>query len=898
MRRYLTFLILAGVLVLAMASAQAANKEHHLEWSIEDVDSGRDPDPAGTAIAIAPDGTIHLAYTDTGGKILHGIKDSSGCWTVEWVNQPAGHDTGARVLGFDLVVDGDGSYYLVFHEPKDGSVRIVSDRPGVSGTIADNVTGSPFPSMAVGPDGRIHIVYLDGLLKVPRYASMERDGEWEVASLTERPHNASGRTSITLDDMGRLHVVYSANYGEYIRPPFYGMHYLVMGTDGTWSEVEQDIQSNVYGPFDICAADEFGVFIAYTRKHKDYEDDPLNIRTFIATNRGDDGWVFSLPMSTSYMTYDPSIEITTAGVLHIVGEYPWYGTLGHYRMSPDGKWTKQVFGRVGDNGTSFALALDERADLHVAFANTTGGRIQYAYATGRPGTPRDMEVIPAVGRLVVNWKAPSETGSSNITHYTVYFLADGDDYPEYKTTWSDRCTYINDDVTKGTPYDVWVAAWNDAGQGPGSTRLSVTTISSPSAPTDLNGTEGDEHNVLRWSPPQSVGDSPITGYRIYWNVWYGFGGCNIVNGWMRGSSLTAITLDGPDTLHYDHTGLENGMYHIYYVTALTEEGEGAGTYYMVLIPRRLPSPPVNLSATAYDGSVALDWEPPLDYGDAEILRYIVYRGSSLDEMEEIGHTSYRWSDWNLWSPAPTSYSDEDVVDGKVYYYYITAVNGLGEGPPSDPIMVPAVKTPIAPSQPINLTAEFVDGVVVLSWMAPLNDGGRPVLEYWVYRATSGVVPTVEGVVTSGTNDFNDTILVLGFTYYYSVSAVNEAGEGERSNRTSVFASKPDDPDPPVEPEPEPDPEPPVVPEPEPPVVPDPDPPIEPEPPVVPQPPTDPELPEDPGSEPEGPGDEDPQPSDQSHVSGEEWEWPIILGFVVMAIFLTATIGYFLWSRWD
>ena len=155
------------------------------------------------------------------------------------------------------------------------------------------------------------------------------------------------------------------------------------------------------------------------------------------------------------------------------------------------------------------------------------------------------------------------------------------------------------------------------------------------------------------------------------------------------------------------------MWHIYFVTALTDEGEGAGTKHMILIPRRLPSPPQNLSATVGDGIVALDWEPPLDYGDAEILRYIVYRGSSLDEMEEVGRTSYRWSDWNLWWPAPTSYSDVDIEDGKAYCYYVTAVNGLGEGPPSDIIWVPPVTWPTAPSQPRDLAAELVEGAADL-----------------------------------------------------------------------------------------------------------------------------------------------------------------------------------------
>jgi hypothetical protein len=664
------------------------------------VDSGKNPVPAGTAIGIAPDGTVHIAYVAQGAKVYHAIRDTSGCWTVEWVNQPVGEDPNAEVGGIDLVVDGKGHYYLVYHEVKDGSIRLVSDLHDLNGTIAGNVTGAPYPSIAIGPNGLLHLVYLDGLLKVPMYAHLDRFGVWDVQPLTERPYNVSGRTSITFDESGRLHVVYTANYGEYIKPPYYGMHYLALDLDeGTWSELEQDIQSNVYGSFDVCARIDFGVYIAYTRKHRDNSGDENNLRTFIAVKKSGEGWVFSLPMPGYYMTHSPSIGITSAGVVNIVGTYPWYGTFCHYRMSPVGKWTRQINGRTGDEGGLVSLVLDDNADLHVAYVNYSGYRIQYAMSSGRPGAPRNMEVIPAVGRFVVNWRAPSFKGASNISHYSVYVLAEGDEYPTRKNTWRDRCTYIYDDVSYGTRYTVWVAAWNDDGQGPSSPKLRVTTLKSPSAPTNINGTEGDEHVLLRWSPPDAVGGSPIIGYRIYWHAFDGFGGGMYWSS-LSGSAYSVITLEGPEARRFKHTGLENGMYHIYHVTAVTKDGEGAASKYQLLVPRRLPSAPINLSVTVNDGIVDLDWDPPLDYGDREILSYIVYRGFNLDEMEEIGTTRWRWSDWNLWSPAPTAYRDEDAENGKTYYYYVTAANGLGEGPPSAIVVVhPTVPEPPVVPEP-------------------------------------------------------------------------------------------------------------------------------------------------------------------------------------------------------
>ncbi len=89
-----------------------------------------------------------------------------------------------------------------------------------------------------------------------------------------------------------------------------------------------------------------------------------------------------------------------------------------------------------------------------------------------------------------------------------------------------------------------------------------------------------------------------------------------------------------------------------------------------------------------------------------------------------------------------------------------------------------------PSAPQNLEASAGDGEVSLSWDTPSDDGGSAITNYRIYRGTTSgnldLLTTVGNVLT-----YTDTGLTNGQTYYYRVSAVNDVGEGSRSNEVSA-----------------------------------------------------------------------------------------------------------------
>ena len=97
-----------------------------------------------------------------------------------------------------------------------------------------------------------------------------------------------------------------------------------------------------------------------------------------------------------------------------------------------------------------------------------------------------------------------------------------------------------------------------------------------------------------------------------------------------------------------------------------------------------PSEPLNLQATAGDNKVTLDWTAPSDSGGWAITNYKIYRGTTPGGetlLATIGNV--------------LSYADTTVTNDVKYYYQVSAVNSVGEGPRSTEVSA----TPVVPEFP-------------------------------------------------------------------------------------------------------------------------------------------------------------------------------------------------------
>src|SRR5947207_7460998 len=84
-----------------------------------------------------------------------------------------------------------------------------------------------------------------------------------------------------------------------------------------------------------------------------------------------------------------------------------------------------------------------------------------------------------------------------------------------------------------------------------------------------------------------------------------------------------------------------------------------------------PAAPTGLTPTAGNGTVHLAWTAPSNGGSA-ITNYKIYRSTSSGFetlLTTVGNTL-------------TSYDDNSVANGTRYYYQVSAVNSVNEGPRS------------------------------------------------------------------------------------------------------------------------------------------------------------------------------------------------------------------------
>ena len=183
-----------------------------------------------------------------------------------------------------------------------------------------------------------------------------------------------------------------------------------------------------------------------------------------------------------------------------------------------------------------------------------------------------------------------------------------------------------------------------------------------------------------------------------------------------------------------------------------------------------------LSGSAGDTVDHLSWTVPTN-GGSSITGYSVYRSDrGTTPLITLGATM-------------TSYDDRAVTNGTSYTYTVTATNGVGEGPASNPLSLTPQAAPAttAPSAPLNLSARTANGKgIQLTWGVPTSDGGAAITAYEVWRGTvSGgeTFLTTLGVVLS----YKDTSTIRGTTYYYEVIAVNSVGSGPPSNEASARA---------------------------------------------------------------------------------------------------------------
>lgn len=111
----------------------------------------------------------------------------------------------------------------------------------------------------------------------------------------------------------------------------------------------------------------------------------------------------------------------------------------------------------------------------------------------------------------------------------------------------------------------------------------------------------------------------------------------------------------------------------------------------------IPGAPLSLSTSLTSESTILTWSAPANDGGATVASYKIYRGTTA------GGEKY------LCTVYCTSYVDNNTIPGTFYYYTITAVNCVGEGPQSSTSF--AYVPLVAPN------FDIWEGLGIITWIA-------------------------------------------------------------------------------------------------------------------------------------------------------------------------------------
>ena len=379
-----------------------------------------------------------------------------------------------------------------------------------------------------------------------------------------------------------------------------------------------------------------------------------------------------------------------------------------------------------------------------------------------PGAPTLSSATAGNGQVTLSWSAPSSDGGSSVTEYKVY-RGNSAGGGTLLASVGTALSYVDDGLTNGQTYYYQVSAVNAVGEGAKSNELSAVPATVPGAPTLNSATPGNGQVTLSWSAPSSNGGSAVTSYKVY-------------RGTSAGSESYLTTVG--NVLSYTNGGLANGQTYYYKVSAVNAVEEGALSNEVSATPaapNTAPAAPALDSLTASDRQIIIKWTAPNSDGGSAITGYRVYRGTASNGETLLTTLG-----------AVSSYTDTGLTNGQSYYYKVSAVNAVGEGAKSNELSaVPAT----VPGAPTLKSATSGNGQVTLSWSAPTSNGGSPIGVYAIYRGTvSGEGTYLEGVENG--LSFVDSTVTNGLTYYYQVAAVNDVGEGTRSNELSALPQAP------------------------------------------------------------------------------------------------------------
>ena len=464
--------------------------------------------------------------------------------------------------------------------------------------------------------------------------------------------------------------------------------------------------------------------------------------------------------------------VNTASVSWSPPVYPGTSALTNYQVrwssNSGATWSSPLSVPATQTSTTVALAGGQTYVFEVAAVNATAtgpwsGLSNAVAITSTSVAPTNVTGTAGYESVTLTWQAPTSTGGAAITGYFIRYSTDGGgSWAQLPNTGSSSTTSTITGLTSQAGYLFEVAAINAAGTSPWSAASSLIFPEiDPNAPSDVIGVSGYQSVELSWlAPPLSA--VPVTGYLIRYSD-------------DSGTSWSIPVATGSTALTFDYTGLTQPVFLIFQVAALSPNGSSAWSAPSAPVsPETRPSPPTKVRVTAADRSATLTWNPPADLAGGTLSGYRIEVRNGDDQPWRVLTATT--------GTTATRYHVENLMNATLYEFRLAAITQFGVGLPST--SVSAVPYGV-PGLPTNVAAAPGNASVSLTWQAPVNTNGRPVLGYRIEAESQTgwylITPNSRSAATS----FSVTGLTNGQAYRFRVAAINIAGVGTESIPSAV-----------------------------------------------------------------------------------------------------------------
>jgi hypothetical protein len=343
---------------------------------------------------------------------------------------------------------------------------------------------------------------------------------------------------------------------------------------------------------------------------------------------------------------------------------------------------------------------------------------------GTDGHEKFEIVYPGDSSVILNWKAPVNTGGLPVKSYVVEQSTDGTTWIQATSVEASSLSAYIAELTNFREYRFRVSAVTDFGKGTPASLTASPSVLPTAALTLKLVSVGSGTLTVGWDAVTGGSASTISGYRVEFSL----DGNTWTTSSTTASSATTATIGN----------LTNGKTYQIRVSPVTATGIGASSV-ILGTPATRPGVVTNLAATPSSGKMTLTFTKPKETGGLGIDYYIVEVAAAANGPWEVAVANSGSELTRIDVPA--------LTNQKTYFFRVTAVNQVGKGAAS---AVVSAAPGAAASAPALKTYEISRTAATISWGAPTNTGGKAITGYVVETSVDGK-KWVTAVKTNATN---------------------------------------------------------------------------------------------------------------------------------------------------